>query len=334
MKRILSLVLVLVFVLGLAGCGNDKERELYNLNLEKYVEVGEYKGIELDTKSDDFKKVEQDLIDYDIEQYYFYKGTVKKGDVANIDYVGKKDGVAFDGGSAQGYDLEIGSGTFIPGFEEGLIGAKVGETVNLNLTFPKDYDSAELAGQDVIFTVRVNYTDKKIKQEPEEYYKKLGFEKVEDYYENVNTRAIEEALVDKVIKDSKVKDYPKKDLEKLYTYYYNTLENNIKVNYQIDMDTYFQYIQQTEEQFKDSVINNQVKPLMDQQMFWYAIFDKEEMTITEKDTEDKIKEIIAQNGDSSITKADVIEQFGNYYIENLVVSEKVFDLITKNAKIS
>lgn len=84
------------------------------------------------------------------------KQVVEDGDIANIDYEGKKDGVAFDGGTAQGYNLEIGSGTFIPGFEDALIGMKVGETRDIDLTFPEDYKSEELAGQDVVFTVTVN----------------------------------------------------------------------------------------------------------------------------------------------------------------------------------
>ena len=85
------------------------------------------------------------------------EGAVADGDLVNIDYVGKKDGEAFDGGTAEAYDLEIGSGSFIEGFEEGLIGKEIGSTVDLNLTFPEDYGSEDLAGQDVVFTVTINY---------------------------------------------------------------------------------------------------------------------------------------------------------------------------------
>ena len=93
---------------------------------------------------------------------------VKKGDTANIDYVGKKDGVAFDGGTAQGYQLEIGSGTFIDGFEDGLVGVMPGETVDLNLTFPKEYPSEELAGKKVVFKVKVNEIKQKQSRELDE----------------------------------------------------------------------------------------------------------------------------------------------------------------------
>ena len=85
------------------------------------------------------------------------KSVVESGDTVNIDFEGKKDGVAFDGGTSQGYNLTIGSGSFIDGFEDGLIGVNVGDTVDLNLTFPEGYQNADLAGQDVVFTVTVNF---------------------------------------------------------------------------------------------------------------------------------------------------------------------------------
>ncbi|MBQ7089512.1 MAG: FKBP-type peptidyl-prolyl cis-trans isomerase, partial [Clostridia bacterium] len=93
------------------------------------------------------------------------EGTVQKGDTCAIDYIGKKDGVAFEGGTGS-YDLEIGSGSFIPGFEEGLIGKKIGSTVDLNLTFPENYGNEELNGQDVVFTVTIKkVTTRKVYKE-------------------------------------------------------------------------------------------------------------------------------------------------------------------------
>lgn len=81
---------------------------------------------------------------------------VQEGDTVNIDYTGTKDGVAFDGGSATGYNLVIGSNSFIEGFEAGLIGHSIGEDVKLDLTFPKDYNNADLAGAAVVFDVKIN----------------------------------------------------------------------------------------------------------------------------------------------------------------------------------
>lgn len=333
MKRILSVVLVLVLLLSFAGCKQDKGRKLYNLNLDKYVELGDYMGIRVDTKSADFEKATNEVIAYDVEVNLLYKGTVKNGDTVNIDYVGEKDGVAFQGGTAQGYDLKIGSGTFIPGFEEGLIGAKVGTVVSIPLTFPKDYHSPDLAGQKVVFTVKINYTDKKIAQEPKEYYKKLNYKTLEDYLENVKERAIEETIIAMVLENAKVKKHPKTDLKNLYNYYYETIEANVKTTYNMTMKEYLENIKKTEEDFETEIKEDQIKPLMEQQMVWYAILDKEGMTVTGEDVEAKIKEIIANSGDTSATRADVIEQLGEMYLESIVVSEKVFDFVKSNAAI-
>ena len=159
MKRIASVLLVLCLLLSFAGCKQDKGRELYNLNLEKYVELGDYMGVKVDTKSDDFKQIENSLISSDVANYDLYvvkkEGKVEKGETVNIDYEGKKDGVAFEGGTAKGYNLTIGSGQFIDGFEDGLIGKEVGTTVDLNLTFPENYGNEELNGADVVFTVKI-----------------------------------------------------------------------------------------------------------------------------------------------------------------------------------
>lgn len=135
------------------------------------VELNKYKDF-------NFKKVTVEISDADIEDALITlqerdmtyepvenRDAVQKGDVAVIDFEGKKDGVAFEGGTAKGFSLNIGSGQFIPGFEDGVIGMKKGETKDLNLTFPKEYNSAELAGKDVVFTVTVHEIKEKVKPE-------------------------------------------------------------------------------------------------------------------------------------------------------------------------
>lgn len=135
------------------------------------VELNKYKDF-------NFKKVTVEISDADIEDALITlqerdmtyepvenRDTVQKGDVAVIDFEGKKDGIAFEGGTAKGFSLNIGSGHFIPGFEDGVVGMKKGETKDLNLTFPKEYNSAELAGKDVVFTVTVHEIKEKVKPE-------------------------------------------------------------------------------------------------------------------------------------------------------------------------
>lgn len=124
------------------------------------ITLGAYDGIEISTDAP-YTITDEDVDGY--IGYYILPGYIdsvedaaKDGDTVNIDYVGKKDGVAFDGGTASGYDLVLGSQSFIDGFEDGLIGAKKGETRELNLTFPENYGNEELAGADVVFEVTVN----------------------------------------------------------------------------------------------------------------------------------------------------------------------------------
>ena len=125
------------------------------------AKLGKYKGLDL---SVDKVEVTDEEVDAQVNSILasspnsqdITDRAVENGDIANIDYEGKKDGVAFDGGTAKGYDLHIGSGSFIPGFEDGVFGMKIGETKDIKLTFPEDYQSTELAGKEVVFTVKVN----------------------------------------------------------------------------------------------------------------------------------------------------------------------------------
>lgn len=118
-------------------------------------------SVELDSDYEVTEAAVNDYIENSVLPYYpvYTKGdktTVESGDVVNIDYTGTLNGEEFDGGSATGYNLTIGSGSFIDGFEDGLIGANVGDSLDLNLTFPEDYPSEDMAGKDVVFHVTVN----------------------------------------------------------------------------------------------------------------------------------------------------------------------------------
>jgi len=143
--------------------GNDTVTIL-DYDMTQYVKVGDYRNLDVVYSE---TEITDDIVDYAYlnflsdyaeavdPSYYETEREVRDGDIISLDFCGKKDGVAFEGGTATGYILEIGSGTFIPGFEEGLIGVMPGEEVDLDLTFPESYQSAELAGQAVVFTCTV-----------------------------------------------------------------------------------------------------------------------------------------------------------------------------------
>lgn len=130
------------------------------------VTLGEYKGLEIEGMSTEVTDEEVEIqINRLLAQNPTYVEITDRpaqlGDIVNIDYVGMKDGVAFQGGTADGHDLELGSQSFIDGFEEGIVGASKGDELSLNLKFPEQYHSADLAGQEVVFDVTVNSIEEK-----------------------------------------------------------------------------------------------------------------------------------------------------------------------------
>lgn len=340
MKRILSIGLAVMLTLVLfAGCDKKKDRILYSdFNLSKNVTLAEYKGIKVDTDSKSFKEFYNSLIDQLVLENNFQsetsvtEGTIANGDIANIDYEGKKNGVAFEGGTATASDLTIGSNSFIDGFESGLIGKKIGDTVDLNLTFPENYHSQELAGQKVVFTVKINSAKKALK--PEEFYSQLGFASVEEFEKDIKENAIDNYLLDTFIENSKIKNYSEKDKEFLTDKYLELVETNIQSQYSMTLDSYLSNIGQTKEAFTESIVTEQIIPTMDMQMPVYALIDNEGITVTAKDIETEINETVKSYNDSSITADAVKEYYGEYYFESIIAREKVLEFIRKNAKIS
>lgn len=338
MKRIICVLLAMLTMVAFAGCWKKAKRQLYNGKLSKYITLADYKGLKVDTKSDEFKEYYNNVISSDVSSNDLYvkktEGTVANGDTANIDYTGKKDGVAFDGGTAEGYDLKIGSNSFIEGFETGLIGKKIGDTVDLNLTFPENYNSAELAGKAVVFTVKINYVKTEEERKPEDYYSELGFKSLDKYTADVTERAVKNYLLDKVKSGSKIKEYPQTAIDTMYGSYKNMLEQNLKSSYGVDFATYLTSNNMTEESFKEDLVKNQIKPAMDEQMVAYSILDNEKLGLKDEEINKKIDETVKSINNSQVTAETVKSYYGEYYFEYMTVSEKVSDYLYKNAKIS
>ena len=189
-------------------------------NLEETkVTLGQYKGLTLyEVESSVIAREMAEMMEEYKELALVFRGA-ENGDTVNIDYVGKKDGEAFEGGTDEGFNLELGSNTFIDGFEEGLIGAVAGEVRDLELTFPENYHSADLAGQAVVFTVTVNnvlepvtpsLTDEFVKE-------KLGYNTVAEYvavlYAARNKESFYEQITTALMESSTVENYPSKLIE-------------------------------------------------------------------------------------------------------------------------
>ncbi|MEE1114063.1 MAG: trigger factor [Eubacterium sp.] len=223
--------------------------------LEDCIELGEYKNLEL-TKT--VQAVSDDEVESSMNQQFVAEevtdenAAVQDGDTVNIAFEGKKDGVAFDGGTSDSYDLVIGSGSFIDGFEDGLIGMKKGETKDLNLTFPENYSSADLAGQDVVFTVTIN----KISRLPEitdEYVSKFTdgqYKTVDEYREQVRESLqtqndsdaendLEAQAWNLLQKNSTFKALPQQYIDDGKTIYETRLSQTA-TQYGVDVDTFLQ----------------------------------------------------------------------------------------------
>ena len=177
---------------------DDKKVEfLFTLTLKPEVKLGKYK--KLDVKKEEVK-VSKEEVENAIEnlrnrysEMIPKEGKAENGDVAVIDFEGFKDGVAFEGGKGENYSLTLGSNTFIPGFEDGVIGMKIGEEKDLNLTFPKDYQSEELRGKDVVFHVVLNdLKTLSIPELDEDFFEDLGMEGVN------SKKTLEDALKENI----------------------------------------------------------------------------------------------------------------------------------------
>ena len=182
--------------LDIKDVNEEKVELVYTFTVEPEAKVGDYKALEYkvedytvtdDEVNEEIGRMQNQYADMEVKE-----GEAENGDTVNIDYKGLKDGVAFDGGTANGYDLELGSGSFIPGFEEQLIGVKAGDEKSLNLSFPADYHAEDLAGAEVVFEVKVNEVKtKSIPALDDDFAKELnikGVETVEDLNKNVRER--------------------------------------------------------------------------------------------------------------------------------------------------
>ncbi len=281
MKRMTTILLVTVMMMTfLTGC--RKDRLLYEtVNLADYVTLEKYKGIEIDTSSEKYIKLYSNYMLNDKSNYNIEDDKIKEvvsfdtsaetavelGDMVNIDYTGYKGEVAFENGAAKGALLIIGSGNFIDNFEDQLVGAKVGETRDVNVTFPSNYGSAELAGAKAKFVVTINGVAKN----PEQMYEIFGLDSQDQYAELLNQRARKSFVFNAVCDNSTVKDFPKKDVEK----FYNAAVEYYPATYGID-------IAQTD---KETVLNELIYPTMKENMVMYYILDAEGLEIYESTIE-------------------------------------------------
>ena len=311
-------------------------------DVEECVELGEYLGLTLEPIEVTVTDGEVDMtIENLVRSNGLYdelsEGTVEEGDIANIDYEGKKDDVAFDGGTAEGYDLEIGSGSFIAGFEEGLVGVTVGDTVDLNLTFPEQYGNADLAGQDVVFTVTVNSV-KRMPEINDEIASKLSdgeFSTLAEYRESVRKdlagqmRDVQGDLVTKIVEGCNRIEVPADLLdfyvqdelnyaEQMYAYYGMALED-VVVGYGMTMEDYTEQVRQS------------VTESLEKQLAVEAVAKAENIEVTDDEIQEEAQKLAEQYGYG--TAENLLAMAGEDSVRDRAVFEKALALIEESADI-
>ena len=267
------------------------------------------------------------------------EGKVENGDIAVIDFEGFKDGVAFDGGKGENYSLEIGSNTFIPGFEDQVIGMSTGEEKDLNVTFPEEYGAADLAGQAVVFKVKVNEIKQKVARElDEEFFEDLGMEGInseealkEQIKESIKAQKDMEVenkyvddLLEAVAKNVEV-DVPQAMVDEETDRLIGRFEEQMKMQ-GISLDLYYQFTQSNEEalrsQMEKEAYNNVLYRLMLEQ-----IMTEEKIEVTKEEAEKEAEELAKKY---QMNKDEFLKQFGGLEVVKYDLRmHKALDILSK-----
>lgn len=310
------------------------------------VTLGAYKGIEL-------KKVEYNVTDKDVEHELEHIAEhnarlvavedrpVEKGDTVVIDFEGFVDGKAFEGGKAENHELEIGSGKFIPGFEDQIVGMKIDEDRDIKVTFPEEYPAKELEGKEATFKIKLHEIKKKELPEINDEFAKDAseFDTLEDWKKSIREKQekaneskakfeMEDAAIETVCKNAKV-DIPSGMIETQL----DNMEKDIssRLNYQgMNLDQYLQMIGKTKKEFRDEN-KEQAEKQVKTSLVLEAIMKDAKVEVTEEEIDAKIKEMAEMYGQ----KEEEVKQNPELrkYVEESLKSEKTIHYIVDNAKI-
>ena len=309
------------------------------------VELGKYKGIEIPKVE---YKVEEKDIEHELGHMQEHNSrlitvddrALENGDIATIDFEGFVDGVAFDGGKAEGHELEIGSGSFIPGFEDQLVGMKIDEEREIKVTFPKEYFSKDLAGKEAMFKVKLHEIKRKeLPELDDEFAKDVSEfdtlaelkasikEKIEKNNEQRQKYETEDLAIKAVCEDVKI-DIPSGMVE-------FEVENMMKdfeqrLSYQgLNLDQYLKMIGKTEEEMKKEYEPQAIEAIKSR-LVLEAIIKAEKIEASEDEIKAKMEEM-AKNYGKKVEEISENENLKKYLKEG-IESEKALEFIVSNAK--
>ena len=311
------------------------------------AELGKYKGVEI-------KKIEYKVTDEDVEHELGHMQEhnsrlisvddrpVESGDIANINFEGFVDGVAFEGGKAENHDLEIGSNTFIPGFEDQVIGMKIDEEKDIKVKFPDEYFSKDLAGKEATFKVKVNEIKKKeLPELDDEFAKDVSeFDTLKELKDSIKEKQqkqndekakyeTQDAVIKAVCENVKV-DIPSGMIE---TETENMLkEMEQRLAYQgLKLEQYLQMMGKTREDMQKEY-EPQAKEAIKSRLALEAVIKAEKIEVADIDVDEKIKEMAKNYGKENDEEFLKNENVRNYIKQGLE-SEKAIEFLVENAKI-
>ena len=288
------------------------------------VKVKKYKGLNIKPEKVEVTEEEIDhelghLLERYTELVTKEDGTVEEGDTAVIDFEGFKDGVAFDGGKGENYSLEIGSHTFIPGFEEQLIGMKSGEEKEIEVTFPEDYGSKDLAGAKATFKVKVHEIKVKEKRElDEDFFEDLGMDGVnseetlrEEIKKSISAQKemdaenkYVDAVLEGVSKNVEV-DIPEEMVDEEVTRLMNRFEQQMRMQ-GISLDLYYQFTRSTEADLRNQLEKEAYSNVLYRLML-EEIMNLEKIEVSQEEAEKEAEELAKKY---QMEKDEFLKQFG------------------------
>ena len=331
--------------LDIKQIGKDKDFIfVVNVCVKPEATVKDYKGIEVKKVS---TRVTKKDVEAELEKIRERNARIvtvedrelKNGDISIIDFEGFTDGKAFEGGKAENFELTIGSGQFIPGFEDQMIGMKVDEQRDINVKFPEEYHAKDLAGKDATFKVKLHEIKEKVLPEIDDEFAKdvSEFDNLEDYKKDLNKKIkadkenhakmdMEQEAIDKFIEKVEVnipEEMIDSEVDKMVE------EMNANLSYQgLNIDQYLQYMGTTLDEYKKQM-RDQAQRRIKLDLGLEYVAKEEKVEVEDKDIDEKIKELAAQYGNKDDDSLLKNENARNYMKQQLVY-EKTMKVITDN----
>ena len=305
--------------------------------------IGEYKGLTLNRISQEVTDDDvQAEIDYDLEDKgeEIKDGTVESGDTVTINFTGTIDGKEFDGGSAEDYQLTVGEGSMIDGFEDGIIGMKDGETKELDLTFPEDYYDDSVAGKAVVFKVTLQKFTRKAELTDEWVAANTDYKTVDEYKNSVREQLQKDAdtsadidLYDsawtEVLSASEIKKYPEADVNTAIEEYKAQTEQYVQ-EAGIEMSDFLEAQGISEDEYDDEC-KTYAESKVEQNLIVQGIMTEEGLTIEDNEL-DELKDLLCQEyGASSID--ELVEYYGQHDVDESLALLRVQKFIVDQATV-